>query len=118
MGRKTVTVLAILAAALIVLALTARALLNLDRYRPRVISYLEQTTGKPTDIGHLSLHFFPLAISVENFGLRNTPPFPAGYIVKVARIDAQLDPRALWHRHVVISFAGARWPGVKSDVRS
>jgi len=103
MGRKTVTVLAILAAALIVLALTARALLNLDRYRPRVISYLEQTTGKPADIGRLSLHLFPLAISVENFGLRNTAPFPAGYIVKVARIDAQLDPRALWHRHIVVT---------------
>jgi uncharacterized protein involved in outer membrane biogenesis len=101
--RKLVVVLAITAAALIAIALTARAVLNLDRYRPRAISYLEQTTGKPAEIGHVSLHFFPLAISVEDFGLRNAPPFPAGYIVKVARVDAQLDPHALWHRHIVIT---------------
>jgi len=100
--RKLVVV-AIAATALIAIALIARALLNLDRYRPRVISYLEQTTGKPTEIGRLALHFFPLAVSVEDFGLRNAPPFPSGYIVKVARLDAQLDPRALWHRHVVIT---------------
>src|SRR5437764_9850392 len=101
--RKAATVLAIIVVAVIAILLVARMALNIDRYRPRVISYLQERTGKPVEIGRLALRFFPLAISVEDFGLRNAPPFPAGYIVKVARIDAQLDPRALWHRHIVIT---------------
>src|SRR5262249_19427048 len=78
-------------------------LLDLDRYRPRIITYLEQQTGKPAEIGKLSLRLFPPAIHVENFGLRNAPPFPSGYIVKVAAIDAELEPHALWHRHLVVT---------------
>lgn len=101
--RKAATVLAIIVVAVIAILLVARMALNIDRYRPRVMSYLHERTGKPVEIGRLALRFFPLAISVEDFGLRNAPPFPAGYIVKVARIDAQLDPRALWHRHIVIT---------------
>jgi uncharacterized protein involved in outer membrane biogenesis len=98
----TIAVAAALAAVL-VLGLTAKALLRVNRYRPRVIAYLQAKTGKPVEIENLSLTFFPLAIAVENFGVRNAPPFPAGYIVKVKRIDAQLDARQLLHRHVVIT---------------
>jgi uncharacterized protein involved in outer membrane biogenesis len=101
--RKPAIVFASTAVAVIVVLLVARVLLNVDRYRPTVISYLEQKTGKPTEIGRISVRFLPLAISVENFGLRNTPPFPSGYVVKVARIDAELDPRALLHRHIVVT---------------
>ena len=40
-----------------------------------------------------------------------------GYIVKVARHRRSVGSACLmWHRHVVIANAGARWPGVKSDV--
>src|SRR5262249_31469815 len=83
--------------------IAASVLLDLDRYRPRIITYLEQQTGKPAEIGKLSLRLFPPAIHVENFGLRNAPPFPSGYIVKVAAIDAELEPHALWHRHLVVT---------------
>jgi hypothetical protein len=42
---------------------------------PRVISYLQQRTGKPVeDRAALTLRFYQLAISVEDFGLRNAPP--------------------------------------------
>jgi uncharacterized protein involved in outer membrane biogenesis len=101
--RKITTVLAVTAVVLIAILLVGRLLINADRYRTRVISYLQKKTGKPVEIGKLSLTFFPLAISVENFALRNTPPFPSGYVVKVKRIDARLDPRQLLHRHVVIT---------------
>jgi uncharacterized protein involved in outer membrane biogenesis len=80
----------------------AAAFVSVDRYRPKLISYLQEATGKPAEIGRLSLSFFPLTLHVENFALRNTQPFPPGYIVKVARMDAELQFRALFHRELVL----------------
>jgi uncharacterized protein involved in outer membrane biogenesis len=101
-ARKPV-VLLLVAVSLVALALTARALLDLNRYRPKLIAVLEEKTGKPAEVGRLSLTLFPLAIHIENLALRNTPPFPPGYIVKIARLDAQLQPGPLLDRRVVIN---------------
>jgi uncharacterized protein involved in outer membrane biogenesis len=102
-GRKTGLIAAgILALFLLALIFVVPALLNVDRYRPQVISYLQQQTGKQIEIGRLTLTFFPLAIRIDHFGVKNPPIFPAGYIVQVARIDAELSAGALLHRKVVI----------------
>jgi uncharacterized protein involved in outer membrane biogenesis len=77
--------------------------LDADRYRSNLVSYIERQTGKPVEIGHLTLTLFPLSIHAENFGMKNPPPFPPGYIVRVARIDAQLDTGALLRRQLVIN---------------
>jgi uncharacterized protein involved in outer membrane biogenesis len=87
---------------LLALALAGRFLVDADRYRERAIAFVHDRTGKPAEIGRIWLTWFPLAVHVANFGLQNTPPFPAGYIVKVERIDAELDARELWHRRVVV----------------
>jgi len=50
----------------------------------------------------LSLTFFPLSIRIDDFGVKNPPIFPRGYIVQVARIDAELSVAALLLRQVVI----------------
>jgi uncharacterized protein involved in outer membrane biogenesis len=77
--------------------------MNADRYRPRVISYLQEKTGKQIEIGRLALTFFPLKIHIDHFGVRNPPPiFPPGYVIQVARIDAELSVGALLHRQIVI----------------
>jgi uncharacterized protein involved in outer membrane biogenesis len=101
--RKTAfIVLSIAAALLLALVFVLPALINVDRYRPRVISYLQQKTGKQIEIGRLALTFFPLSLHIDDFGVKNPPLFPAGYIVKVARIDAELSLAALLHRQVLI----------------
>jgi uncharacterized protein involved in outer membrane biogenesis len=102
--RRTGLILVGLACALlVVLILLAAILLNADRYRPKVISYLEEKTGKKVEIGRLAVTFSPgIAIQVDAFGVKSPPLFPPSYIVKVARIDAQLDVGALLHRQVVI----------------
>jgi len=102
--RKTALIVAGIAAMLIVaLVGAAPALVNLDRYRPEVISYFEENTGKKIEIGRLALTFFPsVTIHIENFGVKSPPLFPPSYIVKVARADAVLNFWALLHRHVVI----------------
>src|SRR5579864_2922940 len=90
-------------ALLVVLIFLVPILLNADRYRTKVISYLERQTGKNVEIGRLAVTFSPgLAIQLDDFGVKSPPLFPPSYIVKVARIDAQLDLGALLHRQVVI----------------
>ena len=88
---------------LVVLIFLAPVLLNLDRYRPEVISYFEENTGKKVEIGRLALTFFPsISIHMENFGVKSPSLFPPSYIVRVARADAVLDFWALLHRQIVI----------------
>jgi uncharacterized protein involved in outer membrane biogenesis len=101
--RKTLLIaVAIGAALLLAFAFAVPALINVDRFRPKVISYLEEKTGKQVEIGRLTLALFPVSIQIDDFGVRNPPIFPLGYIVKVKRIDATLSLRALLHREVVI----------------
>ncbi len=100
--KTSLIVVGITAILLLALIFVLPALVNVDRYRPRVISYLQQKTGKQVEIGRLALTFFPLAIHIDHFGVKNPPIFPAGYIVQVARTDAELSVRALLHRQVVV----------------
>jgi uncharacterized protein involved in outer membrane biogenesis len=91
-------------AAILLLALVfvVPVFVNVDRYRPRVVSYLQQQTGKQVEIGRLALTFFPVAIHIDHFEVKNPPLFPSGYVVQVARIDAELSIRELLHREIVI----------------
>ncbi len=101
MAIRRTTVLVVVAAILLAAALfVVPALINVDRYRPQVISYLQQKTGKQIEIGRLGLSFSPLSIRVDGFGVKNPQLFPPGYILHVARIDAGLDATALLHRQV------------------
>jgi len=101
--RRTQLILVIIAALLLVVVFLVPVLLNVDRYRARVISYLEAKTGKPVEIEHLGLTFYPhVAIRVDNFGMKNPAEFPSDYFLKVGRIDAKLDARALLRRQIII----------------
>src|SRR5712692_7998992 len=100
--RIGLTATGIAAILLLALIFVAPALVKVDRYRPKVISYLQQKTGKRIEIGRMGLTFFPLSLHIDGFGVKNPPLFPPGYVVKVARIDAELSVVALLHRQVVI----------------
>lgn len=101
--RTWLAVVGIFCVLLVVLIFLIPILLNADRYRPKVIAYLEEKTGKKVEIGRLAITFFPgVAIHVDDFGVKSPPLFPPSYVLKVTRIDAQLDARALLHRRVVI----------------
>ncbi len=104
MTRRTGLILAGIAAGLLIASIfVVPVLLNADRYRLKAISYLEESTGKKVEIGRVTLTFFPkLTIRVDDLGVKSPPLFPPSYILKVARIDAQIDPWALLHRQIVI----------------
>lgn len=100
--RTGLIVLGITALLLLAFIFIGPALINVDRYRPQAISYLHEKTGKEVEVGRLSLTFFPVSIHIDHFGVKNPPIFPRGYVVQVARIDADLSVVALLHRQVVI----------------
>ena len=100
--RTAMIVVAIAALLFLALIFIGPALINVDRYRPQVISYLQEKTGMQFEIGRLRLTFSPMSIHIENLGVKNPPIFPPGYIVQVARIDAELSMGALLRRQVVI----------------
>ncbi len=100
--RTGLVLVGIAAMLLLVLIFVVPALINVDRYRPEAIAYLQEKTGKQVEIGRLALTLFPVSIHIDNFGVKNPPLFPSGYIVKVARMDAELSVGALLHRQVVI----------------
>jgi uncharacterized protein involved in outer membrane biogenesis len=100
--RTGLIIVGIAALLLLALIFIRPTLINVDRYRPQVISYLQEKTGKQVEIGRLGLTFSPVSIHIDNFGVRNPPIFPSGYVVQVARIDAELSVAALLHRQVVI----------------
>jgi uncharacterized protein involved in outer membrane biogenesis len=101
--RTGLIVLGIATLLLLALIFVGPALIRVDRYRPEVISYLREKTGKQVEIGRLTLTFFPVAIHIDHFGVKNPPIFPRGYVVQVARIDAELSVGALLHRQVAIN---------------
>ncbi len=48
----------------------------------------------------MALTLSPLTVYIDRFGVKNPPIFPQGYIVQVARIDAELSHTALLRRKV------------------
>jgi uncharacterized protein involved in outer membrane biogenesis len=101
--RKTViVVVAIVAVILATAAFLVSILIDPDRYRPQVISFLQAKTGKEIEIAHIAVKWIPLSIRLDNFGSKNPKPFPPGYFLKAARIDAAVDAMALLHRQIVI----------------
>ena len=102
MAIRRNSILIVAAILLAALFFVLPALINVDRYRDEVASYLQQKTGKQVELGRLALTLFPLSIQVDGLGVKNPPLFPRGYILQVARIDAGLDAAALLHRQVVI----------------
>jgi uncharacterized protein involved in outer membrane biogenesis len=77
--------------------------LDIDHYRPQIISYFEQATGKKVEIHHLALSLFPRpAIHIEGFGVKSPPLFPSSYILQVPRAAAQVDFWPLLQRRVIL----------------
>jgi uncharacterized protein involved in outer membrane biogenesis len=108
--KKLLLAIAIGATFLVALGFVLPALIRVDRYRPKVISYIQEKTGKQVEIGRLTLTLFPVSIHIDDFGVKNPSLFPAGYVIKVKRIDAALSVASLLHRQVVIKAVNLEEP--------
>ncbi len=104
-GRKKIliAILCVVAGFSLAAAVMAPRLVQIDRYRPEVIAFLDQKTGHQVEIGRLALSLFPhFAIRVDKFEVENPPGFPKGACMAVHRINALLSLRALLDRQIVI----------------
>ncbi|MGH9343113.1 MAG: AsmA family protein, partial [Terriglobia bacterium] len=103
-GRKGILIaVCIVAAFIVACVVVAPRVFQVDRYRPYVVSLIEQKTGQHVAIGRLGLTVFPsITIRVDDVAISNPPGFPAGDWLRVNRVNARLDAGALWHHQIVI----------------
>lgn len=100
--RRSIVVVLIVTVIVLVGAVAA-LLTDPDRYRPEVIAYLQNKTGKQIQIGRLGVSLLPtLSIRLYDFGVKNPTPFPPGHFLSAPTVTAEIDAAALLHRQVVI----------------
>ena len=101
--RRSIALVLVVSAIVLIGAAAALVFTNPDRYRPEVIAYLQNKTGKQIQIRRIGVSLFPtLSIRVYDFGVKNPTPFPPGYFLTAPTIDAEIDVGALLHRQIVI----------------
>ena len=61
-----------------IVAIVGVAFGNVDSFRPRIQTELQQKLNRPVTIGHLGLKLFPLSIKVEGLSIGESPSFPTG----------------------------------------
>jgi uncharacterized protein involved in outer membrane biogenesis len=113
-GKKIlISVFGILIILVLGVVIIVPLLIDVDRYRPEVVARIKVETGKPAEIGHLSLTLFPsVAIRVDDFSLGNPEGFPRGNFIKTKRIDAVVDGWALLSRKVIIKSLNLEEPEI------
>ena len=85
------------------LAIIVPLLVDVDRYRSQVVAQIQNETGKPVEIGRLTLTILPrVAIRVDDFSLGNPAGFPTGDFVKAKKIYAAVNALELLHHKVEI----------------
>ena len=101
--RRSIAVVLVVSGLVLTGAVVALVFTDPDRYRPEVIAYLQDKTGKQIQIGRVGVRLFPaLSIRVYDFGVKNPTPFPSGYFLTAPTIDAEIDVGALLHRRIAI----------------
>lgn len=109
-----IAVACIVVAFLVTAVFVAPRVFDLNQYRPAVISYIEQQTGRRVEIGHLALRILPeISIQVDRFALSNPAGFPSGDWLRIKRIRARLDFGALLHRQIVLRTLSLQGPVVE-----
>ncbi len=98
---KTV-LLSIAIVAIVLVAAGAWATHHVDRYLPKLTTYIQKKTGKQVEIQHASITLFPLTVRLTNVGIRNPRPFPDGYFLKVPSMTAAVEVVPLIHRTIAI----------------
>ena len=101
--RRSIALVLVVSAVVLIGAAAALVFTNPDRYRPEVIAYLQNKTGKQIQISRIGISLSPtLSIRLYDFGVKNPTPFPPGYFLTARTIDVAIDGGALLHRQIVI----------------
>ena len=101
---KTFIILAAVVGLVVVALLVAPYLLDLNRYKPLIVSQLEQAAGRKVEIESLRLHFLPSTrVVVSGIRVKNPEGFPAGDTAAVKEVEIGLALMPLLRREVEIT---------------
>jgi AsmA-like protein len=88
-----------------------------DRYRPLLIRYIEENTGRRIEIGHLRLYVLPtLHLTATDVRLTNPPGFPRGDAVAIKTLHLGVAWMELLSRQLDVTYIGAT--GVRLNLLS
>ena len=100
--RRTLTVLAILAALGIAIALPP--LLNVNRFRRQIATSISNSLGRPVHMDQVTLNLLPTpGFTLENFVVGEDPSFGTEPVIHANSVRARLRVRSLWRRRVEFS---------------
>ncbi len=84
-------VLLVLLALILFVILIVPYFLNVDRYRPMIVTAIQDQTGRPVTIGAIRAKLFPrVGFEIENFALANPRGFAEGNLLTVDSIRGGL----------------------------
>ena len=100
--RRTLTVLAILIALGIAIALPP--LLNVNRFRRQIATSISNSLGRPVHMDQVTLNLLPTpGFTLENFVVGEDPSFGTEPVIHANSVHARLRIRSLWRRRVEFS---------------
>ena len=73
--RRVVTIVSIVVVAIVLLLVLAAGLFNVNRFRPRLQTELQNKIGRPVTLGELHLHLIPLSIKVDGVTIGESAAF-------------------------------------------
>lgn len=111
--RKLVIGIGIAVIAVIVLLVAGAALLNVNRFRPKIQAELQSKLGRQVTLGELHLHLIPLSIKVDGLSIAESPAFPSQHpfataqevyasagLLSLLRGNPQIDELKLTQPHI------------------
>ncbi len=89
---------------MIVVLLLAAFLVPVDRFRPTIVSAIQERTGYRVAIGGLHLKLLPTVhLEVDDLKLRTPPGLPGGELLSVGRTDLDVAIAPLLRKHVHVT---------------
>jgi AsmA protein len=92
-----------LIAALLLLVLTP-PLVNVSRFRRRIVASMSESLGRPVHLDRVTLHLLPMpGFTLENLVVSEDPAFGNEPIIRANTVEATLRVSSLWKRKVEFS---------------
>ena len=83
--RRLITVALILVVALVILLVLGASLFNVNRFRPRIQTELQNKLGRPVTLGELHLHLIPFSIKVDGVTIGEAASFNSSHPFATAK---------------------------------
>lgn len=91
MKRKLLIAVAIIVAVLVVIVLVLPAVIDVNRFKPKLESELASALGRKVEIGNIRLAIFSGGVSVDNISIADDPKFSTTPFLTAHKLSAGVD---------------------------